>query len=161
MPAPASLRRGRLVAIALLPLASVSSAGSGFAEISLGELDAGDLTTRFLALVMIALVIERAVEIYIKARFGPPELRPTGDGLSSAKRQRARAAHAAAGILSLAVAAVGIRVLAQFLPGGSADLAPSQRLAFQTVDMVLTTLVLAGGAEGIHRMARRISSAKP
>ena len=66
-------------------------------------------------------------------------------------------------LFSLAAAIVGVRILGQFLPmdsgavtGPLAD-AKSQLFAFRAVDIVLTTFVLAGGADGIHQIINRFT----
>ena len=144
------------VAVAL-PLAALAAAMRGFAEIPLSDIDAGDLMARFWALVLIALIVERAVEIYMVLRFGPRE---EGVRLPTDSRpDRARVAQMASFALGLCVALVGLRVLGQFLPTDAA-LPPSQLAAFRFVDVIVTTLVLAGGAEGMHRIARRLSALK-
>lgn len=53
--------------------------------------------------------------------------------------------------LSLAAAVAVVRVFGQFLDG-DATMAPYQTYAFRFTDVVLTTLVLAGGADGVHQL---------
>ncbi|MEM9584628.1 MAG: hypothetical protein AAGA08_16075 [Pseudomonadota bacterium] len=206
-----------------------------FSEISLTGLGAQDLATKFLSLAFMALVIERAVEIYIKNRFSDEEatlkrdlrlaatsvrvykdalaataatvvpsvsseaettaavaakydhvddlrqkLETSRDTLLDAKRKaephlqalqasKKRAATIAALLLSLAVAIVGLRILAQFIPpetlatGTTAAVARSvtdtvtsqfQVQAFHAIDIILTALLLSGGADGIHQLVK-------
>lgn len=122
-----------------------------FTPVSLAGLTPTDIVTRFLGLVFIALVIERAVEIYIKNRF---QGAPASPGLKAAKR---RAAANASLLLSLAVAVSGLRVLAQFLPGGPDTALANvalQAMVFDAVDIVLTCLLLSGGADGMHHLVK-------
>lgn len=194
-----------------------------FSEISLTGLKAQDLGTKFLSLAFMALVIERAVEIYIKNRFSEREaalkqstkiaatsvrlytdalaataaaivpvisgeaestaavsakyghvnalqkkLEGARDALLEAKSnaepmlqalqaKKKRAATIAALILSLAVAVVGLRVLAQFVPAdtlGNVAQGSFQPQAFRAIDIFLTALLLSGGADGIHQLVK-------
>ncbi|MEM0987757.1 MAG: hypothetical protein AAGK00_02680 [Pseudomonadota bacterium] len=59
----------------------------------------------------------------------------------------------AATILGAAAAIVGVRVLGQFLSDDTA-LVGSQLHYFTLVDVVLTALLLAGGADGIHQLVK-------
>lgn len=74
------------------------------------------------------------------------------------KTRKKRAATIAALGLSLAVAVVGLRVLAQFVPAESfatvaeAMKGTAQLQAFHAIDIVITALLLSGGADGIHQL---------
>lgn len=194
-----------------------------FSEISLTGLGAQDLATKFLSLAFMALVIERAVEIYIKNRFSEREANLTQgariaatsvriykDALAATantilpvisaeadtaaavtakynhvsdlqakleiartallqekrdkepqrqalQAKKKRAATIAALILSLAVAVVGLRVLAQFVPTdalGAVAQGSYQPQAFRALDIFLTALLLSGGADGIHQLLK-------
>ncbi|MEM8632427.1 MAG: hypothetical protein AAGF74_14415 [Pseudomonadota bacterium] len=150
MPKPS----GSVFALAAVPLAAGITAGSGFVEISLDALDAGDLAARLLALVIIALVVERAVEIVVVVRYPVPSEDPDD------RAAKARFARAVSLGLSFFVAAVGLRCLAQFLAAPVVGFSETQMLAFRAVDVALTTLVLAGGAEGVHKIARQAALGK-
>ncbi len=209
----------------IIAAAIAAAAYLDFSEISLTGLGAQDLATKFLSLAFMALVIERAVEIYIKNRFSDEEatlkqsariaatsvrtykdaLQATAaaivpaisteetaaavtakydhvaalqDKLETARTQllqakgeaepalqelharKKRAATIAALLLSLAVAIVGLRVLAQFIPAGTLQTVEAtvkgayQAQAFHAIDIILTALLLSGGADGIHQLVK-------
>jgi hypothetical protein len=193
-------------------------AASGFDHVlRFSQMDAATLGQTLAGIVFAALLIERAVEVYLKNGFGKAELEadreeriarqaaeelsrtvetrlaaaPPGTGdedatreLSRArarlekarkdaqpvkdevKRAKGRAAAIMSTLLALGLAAVGFRVLGQFLvEGGEAEFVslcrgescaePGLQLFwFNVADIVLSTAVLAGGAEGVHRIAR-------
>ncbi|MCY4337161.1 MAG: hypothetical protein OXC60_21135 [Litoreibacter sp.] len=209
----------------IILIAVVATIFLGFSEISLTGLEATDLGTKFLTLIFMALVIERAVEIYLKNRFSEEESRlkqasrvaasavktykealeataatvlpnigPDADvqaaieakydhvaqlkerleesrltlldakskaepKLRALAARKKRAATIAALALSLAVAIVGIRILTQFVPTGTLPIAETvkgayQAQAFQAIDIILTALLLSGGADGIHQLVK-------
>ncbi|MEM6409196.1 MAG: hypothetical protein AAF700_12360 [Pseudomonadota bacterium] len=212
----------------IIAISVIATIFLGFSEISLTGLDATDLGTKFLSLIFIALVIERAVEIYIKNRFSEdeaalkqasrvaasavktykdaleataatilPNIGPEADvqaaveakydhvaqlkerleesrlklldakskaepKLRALAARKKRAATIAALAMSLAVAIVGIRILTQFVPvpdTGTLELADMvtgdyQLQAFQAIDIILTALLLSGGADGIHQLVK-------
>lgn len=82
-----------------------------------------------------------------------------------AECHRKKGAHAAmlATLLSLGAAIVGVRVLGQFMPTDAQGVPqlpgadPFQMDALLFVDIVLTTALLAGGADGIHRVIKRFT----
>ena len=202
---------------ALLVLAILATA-FGFKEVQLSSTSLDEIGTLLLTLILVALVIERAVEVYVSKRYDPEKLRLrrplTRAEAKLAKAEQALAeererrhgssrppspedqqymdrlvqdvqeAHAAvdeadertwlplsklraaklraASFLSLTFGALasfsGVRVLGQFLPlqdgkiiGVLAESA-LQLDAFRVTDALLTALLLAGGADGIHRM---------
>ncbi len=217
----------------------------GFTEVGLRGLDGAEVGTLFLTLIFVALVIERAVEVYVALAYGARERElgresaiagkllqvaedavstetarqaeaaaPDSDRLARVRAEadtarkalgqakvaavgaavalRDRKARAATGLslgLSVLAALVGIRLLGQFLPldeagrltGAFAETCAAlarqqgttpaelsaearaacrsvelQLAAFRLVDVILTALVLAGGAEGIHQIAKRV-----
>jgi len=81
-----------LALVATVGLALFAAQGS-FSPVSLGELNAGDVGTVFLALVLAALVIERAVEVYVGNVFDGDEARLTNPQRQKrAEYERIRAA---------------------------------------------------------------------
>ena len=203
--------------VALLVL-SILATVLGFKEVQLSSTSFDEIGTLLLTLILVALVIERAVEVYVSKRYDPEKLRLqrplTRTEAKLAKAEKAlgeerelrhgssrapspedqqymdqlvkelQDAHTAvdeadertwnhlsklraaklraASVLSLTFGALasvsGVRVLGQFVPtqdekiiGALADSA-LQLDAFRVTDALLTALVLAGGADGIHRM---------
>ncbi len=201
-----------LAIVATVGLALFAADGA-FSPVSLGELNAGDVGTLFLALALAALVIERAVEVYVGNVFDADQARLTdpqrqkraqydrirdaldnetrrargasaddrlemntsealdklraeadrtrreldrlrveaADDLMALKTRKAQVSSAAATALGALVAAVGLRVLGGLAPEAElARLQEAQRFWFDGVDVLLTALLLAGGADGIH-----------
>lgn len=212
---------------AVVIIGAIVAAALGFVEISLEQLESGDILTLLLTAIFVALVIERAVEVYANNLFDPErakirlnasviesnlafkeralqtELARTQPDtnvvanlrnlIATAQRdlvaetekiepklaefRRRKAAYAAslATVLGLAASIVGVRVLGQFIPmddaGISGELgrmlsagdeatrkaAQFQLGALHFVDVVLTTALLAGGADGIHQIIKRFT----
>lgn len=243
------MSRLSVLTLAIVVLASFLVADQ-FIEIGLEQLGSGDVGRLLLTVIFAALVIERAVEVYINNVFRPKEdlakfditraersVELAEESLTAEQKRQARSdiqpdaelisdlrnklaetrsslleermeatpelakirrekgvwASTVATLLSLAVAAIGIRILGQFLPLDSSSgeligplantcaelvrtsgvsavdqLSDSARTAcqavelqltaFRTVDIILTTLLLAGGADGIHKMLNRFLS---
>ncbi len=58
-------------------------------------------------------------------------------------------------LLGLGAAVVGVRVLGQFLPADAATtMDPVQLGLFRFMDVVMTAALLAGGADGIHKLIK-------
>ena len=80
--------------------------------------------------------------------------------MQSLKAKKKRAATIAALLLSLAVAVVGLRILAQFVPTETVENVEAavngavQLQAFNAIDILVTALLLSGGAEGIHQLIK-------
>jgi hypothetical protein len=81
-------------------------------------------------------------------------------GLQNLKSKKKRAATIAALFLSLAVAVVGLRVLAQLVPEQTVESVAAavngalQMQAFSAIDILITALLLSGGADGIHQLIK-------
>jgi hypothetical protein len=151
------------------------------------------LVERMTPLILAAAFIERAVEILvspwrdsgaaqlhrvvdaIKARPANPanpavtaknaaDLQAANDALDTYKGQTQRYAFAAGLILSLCVAAAGLRSLWPFLADTKdfiASVDPHQRAYFRLVDVLITTALLAGGADGFHGIISAVSDYFP
>ena len=195
----------------------ISAAMRGFVPLDPGAPSTADIGTLFLTLVFAALVIERAVEVYVGNVFDPQEarlMRPQRQkaqelalvseaisnetqrarGLSSEqtttmrteetlaklraeadrvrgelaeikrgplddviefKARKASVASAVATALGAAAAATGLRVLEPLATDEALALitgVEGQLFWFRLVDVVLTALLLAGGADGIHQI---------
>ncbi len=216
----------RGVFVAVLIGAGVA-AWLGFVEVSLQKLETGEIGTLLLTAIFVALVIERAVEVYCNNRFEPErakirlnlsawernlafkekalqtelalippdqaraqqlrdqiaktqadviaETEKIEPDLAEVRRRKAAFAATLSTVLGVAAAIVGVRVLGQFLPmddgviGGelgrmlsSTDEAIKRSAEFQLgalrfVDVVVTTGLLAGGADGIHQIIKRFT----
>jgi hypothetical protein len=129
-------------------------------------------------LVLVALFIERAVEVLMTVWREPeaqeaesrvtrarevagPDAAATDRGVAAAeldlrryKAQSRRIAFALTLTLGLFAALLGIRAVQQFLEGGvlPTDITGAQKAAFVRFDMFITAAMIAGGAEGIHRV---------
>lgn len=208
---------------ALLAL-SILAAVSGFKEVQFSSNSFEQIGTLLLTLILVALVIERAVEVYVSKRYDPEKLRlrrpltrveaklvkaekalaeererrqgssrqPTEEDqgymnqlvqdvhdthaavdeadeaawlpLSKLRASKVRSASALSVVAGALASVSGIRVLGQFVPmeegkiiGALAELGLQLHI-FRITDAILTALVLAGGADGIHKMFTRFSS---
>lgn len=209
----------------LLALAIVATS-VGFREVQFSSTSLQQIGTLLLTLGLVAIVIERAVEVYVSKRYDPekarfrrpltraeaklakaeklladererlyalsrspsPEEQQHIEGLINAVKEGQEEVEKAddqtwlslsklrssklraASFLSLVFGALasfsGIRVLGQFLPmsegkivGVLADTSLTLQLsAFRVTDTLLTALLLAGGADGIHKMVSSFKS---
>lgn len=134
---------------------------------------AGDLLQRVIPLFVIALFVERAIEVFVSPWRSREEMliraaRRTPLGklaeeedrkLTTYKADTMRIAFAAGVGMGMTVSAVGVRALALFIqPDQIAALAGSQRPLFTTVDVVITGLLIGGGADGIHKVVKVFTS---
>lgn len=217
---PNQPRLGANLTMALLTLAIIVATLLGFREVQLSVTSLEEVGALILTLGFVALVIERAVEVYVSRQYGPQKIRrrrpltraearlEKAERLLDEERERrhmmsrnpsqeedahmkelvknAENAHKefenaeektwlplselrtrklrAASILSLALGVLaalsGIRVLGQFLPIQDGKLVGVlahadqgfQLSMFRVTDALLTALLLAGGADGIHKM---------
>ena len=207
----------------LLVLAIVATA-LGFKELQFGSMSFAQIGTLLLTLALVAIVIERAVEVYVAKRYDPEKQRvrrplmraeaklaKAEQALTEERERRhgsSRAATAedeqymqelvtnvqdayeavdgadeqtwlelskvragkvqAASFLSVVFGALasfsGVRVLGQFVPMKNGQLVGAlaesalQLDAFRVTDALLTALVLAGGADGVHKMISSFKS---
>ncbi len=132
----------------LIAVALVATAHAEFSAIALTGTKVSDMGAKLASLLLIALAIERAVEIYLSNRFDP---RDKEDGTRAEKR---RAAMIASMALSVAVSVVGVRLLAQMVE--TPPTAALQAVSFDIVDIVLTSLLLSGGADGMHQIVAKV-----
>ena len=212
-----------LYGIALF-LLSIAAAALGFRELQFDSTSFAQIGTLVATLALVAIVIERAVEVYVAKRYDPEKVRvrrpltraeiklamvekalaeerelrhgssrpatPEDKQYMQELVQNVHEAHAAldaadeqtwlplskvrtnkiraASFLSLAFGALasfsGIRVLGQFVPMENGQLVGAlaestlQLDAFRVTDALLTALVLAGGADGIHKMISSFKS---
>lgn len=218
-------RHPTYLALGLTVVAAFVAARFEFKELSLSGLDGADLGTLFLTLIFTALVIERAVEVYISNRYDPEEMTiqrdireaqqkltlleealareigrpvppasdPTSAGAAKDKSdavaglrrevvdareavrtakvaalndqidletRKTAAAGAVATILGVVAASAGIRIFGQFVEVEGGGMPPAltgtayQLEWFRFGDVLLSALVLAGGADGIHQLVK-------
>jgi hypothetical protein len=179
----------QLGVVALVPFAGLLSLPVWLAPapVVLKEFDLADVAQLITMLFVVALLAERALEIFVGTWRGagatqheitlqalatevarleklqPAEasgLAETRTALEKAKRQeqqfrcttRQIVLWAALG-LGLLVSGVGLRALETLIDPALSGWSASQGAAFRLVDVVLTSGVIAGGSEGIHRIA--------
>lgn len=149
------------------------------------QINAGNLVGFFTPLIIASAVIERAVEVVISpwrdkegdritskvqdvsarvATAADPdqathELEAVHDDLAQYTGQTRRYAFALAFAFSLMAATAGVRVLGPMLDPNTVKTIPVDQMNyFRWYDMLLTTLLLAGGAAGIHAPINAITS---
>lgn len=216
-------RFAALYGVTLLLLA-IAAAALGFKELQFDSTSFAQIGTLLATLALVAIVIERAVEVYVAKRYDPEKVRvrrpltraevkltKAEQALSEERERRHGSSRAAtdederymrelvqnvyeahealdaadeqtwlplskvragkiraASFLSLAFGALasfsGVRVLGQFVPMENGQLVGAlaestlQLDAFRITDALLTALVLAGGADGIHKMISSFKS---
>lgn len=107
--------------------------------------------------VLVALLIERAIEVVItgvrSGRRRAFEGQGDNAGLHLYKIQTQRIAFLMSSALGLLIAAAGVRILSSLVADGAVYAVESnQHKFFLSLDVVMTGLVLGGGAEGFHRI---------
>ena len=164
-------RRGTLLLIGLVAAAAlatvvVNSATPPFDTVGF-TVDLSDITSKLTPLLLGAAFIERAVEViitpwrdegaaHLEARLAAA---PDDAGVTRAyttyKARSRRLAYGLAMLLGLCASVAGLRGLGSFVDGAL----PSGRQAdwLRAVDLLLTAAVLAGGADGVHRLASLIT----
>ena len=133
----------------------------------------GDLLQRLTPLFVIALFVERAIEVFVspwrsreEAILRAVRKSPLGKlaeeedrKLTTYKAETKRIAFAAGVGIGVIVSAVGVRAFASFVdPDQIVGLAGWQRPLFMTVDVIITGLVIGGGADGIHKIVKVFTS---
>lgn len=128
-------------------------------------------------LVLLALFIERGVEVILAAwraggtsqREGEMEMamdrgavddqwRAKSD-LESYRADTQRLAFALGFIISLLISMMGVRAIEMLVgPDVLGSASPEQRILFVRVDIFVTSLLLTGGAEGIHKVVNAFTT---
>jgi len=149
---------------------------------------AGEFVQRFTPLFLASLFVERTVEVFItswrdlasmrlkdaqkqaKLAVTTPEGTPAAagaqDALTTAQRaltdyqaETRRWAFAGSVFLGVIVAGLGVRAFGLFVDSGEfEDLRQAQRVAFHTMDVILTAGVLAGGSDALHQFVTTFTS---
>jgi len=122
----------------------------------------GEFVQAVTPLLLVALFVERALEIVIGGLYGGDEAKlkqqvkqkaiPEAD-LLAYKASTRRFAFAAALVFGLTISAIGVRGLELFVDPAVFDtLTSTQRTVFRTVDVLVTASLIAGGADGMHKL---------
>ena len=209
---------------AALLVLSILATVLGFKEVQFSSNSLEQVGALVLTLILVALVIERAVEVYVSKRFDAEKLRvrrpltraearlakaekalteererrqgssrpPTDEDqkymnelakdvrdahtavddtheqtwldLSRLRASKVRSASVLSVVLGALASVSGVRVLGQFIPMQDGELIGAlaesafQLDMFRITDALMTALVLAGGADGIHKMVSRFRS---
>jgi hypothetical protein len=119
--------------------------------------------------LLVSLFVERALEILVKGFYGEGEAilrRAAKDkpevhtALVRYKEHTRRFAFTAGVLICVAIAGVGLRIMEQLAdPAEFALLSNLQRTVFQTIDVLLTGTLLAGGADGMHKLVNIATNA--
>lgn len=124
--------------------------------------NAAEFVQTMTPLILVSLFVERAVEIVIKGTRGHVEDRLKND-VKNDKSKQAELTHyksdtrdrafAYALVLCVAISALGVRALEMVIdPAVFSSLTDLQRSWFQVIDVGLTGALLAGGADGLHKI---------
>jgi hypothetical protein len=129
----------------------------------------GEFTQEIAPLLLIALFIERTVEVMITPwRAGESKIRQLAVDAAKSQKQAVEAtqkhlaewrsdtqkiAFAMGMSLGVLLAAVGLRALEIFVDAAIFDQLPSvQQVTFGALDVLVTGAVLGGGADGLHKL---------
>ena len=136
-------------------------------------LEIEDFTSVIVPLFIVALFIERAVEVFLtswrgadsealegkakdKEKDGAEQpASPERQALKQFKGRTRIMAFAVGTVLGIIAAALGFRILEPFLHADWAlqdGVTPFQAGSFQAFDAILTGLVIGGGADGMHKL---------
>ncbi len=123
---------------------------------------AGEFVQLIAPLVLVALFIERALEVFITSWRAPEsktlELAAAADPTkqlqhSGYKSRTQRIAFIAGTTIGVLVSALGIRALGLFVDPVVFDALPSaQQTLFRIADVLLTGAILGGGADALHKL---------
>ena len=131
--------------------------------------NAAEFTQVILPFLVVAFIIERALEIVVKGVYGEGEARVKAEAKAGGPEEEARArsykehtrrfAFTAAVLIGMAISAVGMRMLQQLAdPAEFGRLSTIQRIVFQTIDVLLTGTLLAGGADTFHKLVSLVTN---
>ncbi len=167
-----------LTVVAVLGLASVARTLPTYPALTLFRPEALRALPNVMApLVLLALFVERGVEVLLAgwraggartmdAEVGLAKDKGDMDAKWSAKRQRdayaadsQRLAFLVAFFLSLLISMMGVRAIEMLVgPTVVADAPTVQQRLFVRVDILVTALLLTGGAEGIHKVVNAFTT---
>lgn len=142
-------RSGATVAGVLLLVAAAGLVAAAIdGSVALAGGDFGDVVRKLQLMAVIALLIERAVEVYLvlTRQNGPVAYAPAVTG--SAARPADRAALSAAMTLAFVFSLSGLRIVGPALEVGS----PLARWLIDAADVVISAGLMAGGAAVVHEV---------
>jgi len=166
----------KVVVILVLLVAIVTMIRFDVKSVNFWEFKSDDVTRLFTQLILVALVIERALEVVLTpwrapaaekmatsvshltqmAKEGQAEgqqLQESRLKLTDFKTETQQIAFRASFVLGVIVSLAGIRVLAPLVePRAFHDLPYAQQVTFNTLDVFLTGALLSGGADGLHQV---------
>jgi hypothetical protein len=158
-----------IVAIVVSIVAIVVTVQAGYTALALSSLSSAQIINRLVALLIASAFIERAVEVILtpwRAK-GSEVLKLTRNSAAAAERpdcerdlaeyklDSQRLAFWLSTALGTVVGACGFRALEWLVeapPTKTLGHLPTQAQLLAVVDVVLTGLVLAGGADGVHKI---------
>jgi hypothetical protein len=167
-----------LAVVAALGLASVARTLPTYPALTLFRAEATRAIPNVMApLILLALFVERGVEVVLAGwRAGGAKSMDAEVGLAkekgdigakwSAEQQRdaysadtQRLAFLVAFVLSLLISMMGVRAIEMLVGPTMVANAPTvQQRLFVRVDILVTTLLLTGGAEGIHKVVNAFTT---
>lgn len=158
MPRSRVLIMAGIVILVLVSLVALNRPGL----VRFAEFGAAEFVQMMTPLILISLFVERALEIVIKGTRGLREdqLKHLARDHPEAKQQLTKykaetrdVAFATALVLCIAISALGVRALELVTDDAIfATLNDAQRSWFQVIDVLLTGALLAGGADGLHKL---------
>lgn len=145
-----------LAAVALYVVFTASRAGAALTFPSNALLNVGQTIA---PLVAVAAFIERAVEVVISSWRDAGAASLQGAELTSYKLQTQSYAYAISLGLSMFASLVGVRGVAALVDASSlAAMSARQQLNFTLFDVIITSLLLSGGSNGIHQVVTTITT---
>lgn len=122
----------------------------------------GEFVQAVTPLLLVALFVERGLEVVVTGLYGGEEAnlrhqlkekKISEDQLLAYQAHTRRFAFAAAAVLGIVISAIGVRGLELFVdPAVFKAISPLQQTVFRTVDVLVTGSLIAGGADGMHKL---------
>jgi hypothetical protein len=117
-----------------------------------------DLGTTLAPFILVALLIERATEVVVKGarmqkKVELKKTNPDANRLQEFKADTRKITFLTSFIGGTALAMAGVRIISAFLADDAQfAMGEAQRSIFLSLDVLVTGLVLAGGADGLHKL---------
>lgn len=168
-----------IVAVALGTVAAVFTWSPG--PIRFGQFSAAQFTQQLTPLFLVALLIERSLEIFLTTWRGPraaklqlavdkatklaaadparlPELHNAQDVLTDYKSATQQIALPAALVLGILISALGIRCLGNLVASDAFRDHSAQQAWFTVADVLLTGALVGGGSDFVHQFITSITN---
>ena len=156
--------------LVLASIFSLSTLGTVY-QLTIRDFGLADVLQVLAALLLIALFLERAMEVFMLTRreLGREEKESELQQASAGSKDEADSAkalreykHASRKIVlwvnlfvAIAISVAGVRGISPLIEATSLDsVSEWQVMLFQLCDIILTAGVIAGGSDGIHKIAR-------